>query len=169
MKPFLFRSLASESQKRPRVIWLAAFPLALGLLLAFTLLSSPAAFAATHTPTTSKLAATNSGVIPFSASGCVGNLPTNNVQTCFTIIGNGTFVQGMAVSIFVRHSAVTAALQITGPQGFADFTAFVLVGPGHGVTFPVTLQRNMPVGQYCGASILIQGTGAGKACETVRA
>ncbi len=178
MKRIFSWSLAHRSQRRPRVIWLAALPLALSLLLSFTSLASPA-FAATHTSTTSNLAATHLSVqtlrsdkismIPNSASGCVGNLPTNHVQTCFGIIGSGKYVQEMWVSAYVRHSPATLALQMKGPNGFADYSAFVLVNAGKTVILEAQLNRNMPVGQYCGQSIVISGGGSGTACENVKA
>ena len=91
MKRIFSWSLAHRSQRRPRVIWLAALPLALSLLLSFTSLASPA-FAATHTSTTSNLAATHLSVqtllsdkiymIPNSASWLCGepaDEPCSNV------------------------------------------------------------------------------------------
>jgi hypothetical protein len=54
---FCSLSLANGGQHRPRVIWLAAIPLAISLLLAFTPIASPA-FAATNSHTGSKLTAT---------------------------------------------------------------------------------------------------------------
>ncbi len=136
MKRIFFWALAHRNQRRPRVIWLAALPLALSQLLAFTSLAS-STFAAMHTPTTSNLAATHLSTqtllsdkiytIPNSAAGCVGNLPTNHVQTCFGIIGSGKYVQEMWVSAYVRHSPITLALQMKGPNGFADYSAFVFV------------------------------------------
>jgi hypothetical protein len=178
MKRIVSWALAHRNQRRPRVIWLAALPLALSLLLAFTSLASPA-FAATHTPTTSNLAATHLSAqtllrdkistIPNSAAGCVGNLPTNHVQTCFGIIGSGKYVQVMWVSAYVRHSPVTLALQMKGPNGFADYSAFVFVNAGTKVILEAQLNRNMAVGQYCGQSIVISGGGSGTACESVRA
>ncbi len=177
MKRIFSRSLTHGDQRRPRVIPLAALPLALILLFAFTSLASPA-FAAARPSTTANLAETHIGaqvfaiggrtsphLIPYSASGCVGNLPWNNVQTCFGIVGSGRYVEEMWVSAYVRHSAVTLALQITGPS-VADYSAFVLVGAGHGVIMPVTLKRDVNVGQYCGQSIVL-GPGSGKACENV--
>ncbi len=175
MKRIFFWSLAHRNQRHLRVSWLAALPLAVSLL--FISLASPA-FAATHTATTSNLAATQlSGqavlsdtisAIPNSANGCVGNLPWNNVQTCFTIIGSGKYVEIMQVSAYVRHSPVKLALQIRGP-GFGDYSRFVEVGRGHTVALRAQLNRDMPTGKYCGESIVISGGGSGTACETVRA
>jgi hypothetical protein len=173
VKRIFFGSLLHSDQRHLRVSWLAALPLALSLLVAFI---SPT-FAATQTPTTSNLAATGLtaqttlidkvSVMPNSAHGCVGNLPWNNIQTCFTIIGSGTYVEEMMVSAYVRHSTVKLALQIRGP-GFGDYSKFVDVRSGHTVALLATLKRHMPKGKYCGESIVISGTGAGTACETVK-
>ena len=57
MKQFFSRSLVSFGHRRPCVPRIAALPLALGLLLVFLSISSPA-FAATHTQATSNRAAT---------------------------------------------------------------------------------------------------------------
>ena len=56
-----------------------------------------------------------------------------------------------------------------GPNGFADYSAFVLVNAGKTVILEAHLNRNMPVGQYCGQSIVISGGGSGTACENVKA
>jgi hypothetical protein len=58
MKPLFYRSLAHVSQRRLRVTWLVVLPLAMGLLLAFTPMASPAAFAATISHSTASQAAT---------------------------------------------------------------------------------------------------------------
>ena len=136
---------------------------AIGLLAFGFLLTPQAAFAATHTHSNKIYA------IPDSANGCVGNLPWNNVQTCFTIIGSGKYVQYMQVSAYVKNSSVKLALQMKGPNGFADYSGFVEVNPGTKVALRDPLNRNMPVGQYCGSSIVISGGGSGTACESVRA
>jgi hypothetical protein len=175
MKRLFLGSLTHRNQQSLRISWLAALPLALSLL--FISLSSPA-FAATHSPATSDLTTTHlsaqavlTGKIPTmpeSASGCVGNLPWNNIQTCFTIIGSGTYVEEMMVSAYVKNSPVKLALQIRGP-GFGDYSRFVDVGRGHTVALLAELKRHMPAGKYCGETIVISGSGAGTACETVKA
>jgi hypothetical protein len=178
MKWIFSRSLTHGDQRHPRIIWPAALLLALSLLLAFTSLASPA-FAATRTSTASNLVETHIGVqvsvidgrtslhlTPFSASGCVGNLPWNNVQTCFGIVGSGRYVDYMWASGYVRNSDVTMALQITGPPGLVGNTPFVYVRTGETLYLQVNLNRNMSTGQYCGQSIVL-GPGSGKACESV--
>lgn len=112
---------------------------------------------------------TSPALIPYSASGCVGNLPWNNVQTCFTIIGGGRYVDEMYVSAYIRNSVTTFALQMKGPNGFADYSAFVTLNPGVTAYLVAQLHRDMPTGRYCGQSIVISGGGSGTACESVTA
>ena len=112
---------------------------------------------------------TSPALIPYSASGCVGNLPWNNVQTCFTIIGGGRYVNEMYVSAYIRNSVTTLALQMKGPNGFADYSAFVTLNRGVTAYLVAQLNRDMPTGKYCGQSIVISGGGSGTACESVTA
>jgi hypothetical protein len=173
MKHSVFSRLTHLPKRGPRTALLAvllAVVLGVGM---FALAPAPSAHAATIATARGSVTVIMSrhsspSLIPNTASGCVGNLPWNNVQTCFTIVGSGTYVQDMWVSAYVRNSPVTAALIITGPAGFAVSTSgFTLLTPGDTLVLYVQPNRNMPTGKYCGRSELISGTGAGTACESV--
>jgi hypothetical protein len=109
---------------------------------------------------------TSPALIPESASGCVGTLPWNNIRTCFGIVGSGRYVKYMWVNAYVRNSAVTALVQITGPRGLLGHTPFVHLRPGETLSAVLRLYRNMPTGKYCGGTVAL-GPGSGTACESV--
>jgi hypothetical protein len=109
---------------------------------------------------------TSPALRPYSASGCVGNLPWNNVQTCFGIVGSGRYVDGMWVTAYVRNSTIEASLAITGPY-YGVSTGLYTVPPGYGIGLSVDPDRNMLTGKYCGSTDVDVGTGSGTACESV--
>lgn len=105
---------------------------------------------------------------PQTASGCVGTLPWNNIQTCFGIVGSGRYVKYMWANAYVRNTAVTALVQIYGPSSNLGNTPFIDLRPGEALTLTVSLYRNMRTGKYCGQTVAL-GPGSGTACESVTA
>lgn len=106
---------------------------------------------------------------PNSARGCVGNLPWNNVQTCFEIDGNGSYVSQMFVTGYVRNSTVVLA-EALWSQAFGTFrwSPTYVVQPGEYNEAYWAPNANVPTGQYCGSSWEPNGDQVGNACETVK-
>jgi hypothetical protein len=111
-----------------------------------------------------------SAVTPDSASGCVGNLPWNNVRTCMSITGSGLYVEDMTATGYVRNTGVTLAVSLwTSAWGNFRWSPTAYVPPGYYEGTRWAPYADVPAYQYCGESWETGGKLVGKACETVHA
>lgn len=144
------------------------------LVLAGAAPSANAASAARQAPRHAPGTAVNrvNSVPPPSSSGCVGNLPWNNVKTCIEINGTGLFVNWMQATGCVNNTAFYGHLQLTGPSGFSRNGTSQITSPGN--CFPPVLwapEGNVTSGQYCATTWQrLSGGGYqndGTACKSV--
>jgi hypothetical protein len=93
-------------------------------------------------------------VPPASSSGCTGNLPTNNVQTCIYINGSGLHVDSMYGTSYVRNKAVLLVNRLhSNKLGVIKTSgAFVTVRPGEQIEARWLPNTNVPADTYCSTS-----------------
>lgn len=115
-------------------------------------------------------AASALAVSPLSATGCTGNLPSNNVKNCISIVGSGSHVTGMAAIASIRSYPIVAHLQLYGP-GLNMNTTNILMEPTNDYELSWAPDATVKSGQYCATTWQLNGTGGymanGPACETV--
>lgn len=140
---------------------------ALGLATVGT--ASAATVSSTHGPR-AHLVAT---VQPDTATGCVGNLPTNNVRTCIAIYGTGTSITELDASAYIRNSTIVGHIQVHGPSLDFNWPASGTIVMDTGYQYTITPVFNITVspGQYCATVWSPNGSGGyytwGNACVTV--
>jgi hypothetical protein len=107
-------------------------------------------------------------VKPDSASGCVGNLSFNNVQTCVALVGKGLSLTFFGGSSYVKSSTIVARGVLDGKSIYYHSKYYILQ-PGD--TLLVWIRWKHPhkvkAGQYCYETQGLHNHNYGRACETV--
>jgi hypothetical protein len=103
---------------------------------------------------------------PFSAFGCVGNLPWNNVQTCVQLNGSGLHLNWMEGTGYVRNHTIVANEWLHGPSINYRTPSYIL-DPGWEIVAWWSPNRNVRAGIYCATTESPAGGSYGTACETV--
>jgi hypothetical protein len=107
---------------------------------------------------------------PRSDSGCVGNLPWNNISTCIAINGQSTYVSTMTGDSEVKNYAVVEHVLLSGPSVYYNTPDFV-VDVGDYIEVTWAPYRNVYAGSYCATSWVVIGANAysnqGAACQPV--
>jgi hypothetical protein len=115
---------------------------------------------------------TRGSITPLSDSGCVGNLPWNNVQTCISINGGGLHVNYMAADSNVYNYAIVEYVQLIGPSINTE-TATYVIDAGDYLDLVWSPNANVKAGSYCAISWELNGSGGytndGEACQPVSA
>lgn len=106
---------------------------------------------------------------PASSSGCVGQAPWNNVQTCIYITGSGLHVDSMIGTSYVRNDAVVLVNRLHSNKlgTIKSSGAFVTVRPGEQIESKWLPNSNVPADTYCSTSYEPDESSDGTACKTV--
>ena len=109
-------------------------------------------------------------VTPDSDSGCVGNNPWNNIQTCISINGSGLHVNTMTATSYVYLYPVVEHVQLSGPSVNYETLDFVIDQGGY-LQLTWNANRNVAAGSYCATSWVVNGSGGysnqGTDCQPV--
>lgn len=110
------------------------------------------------------------GIQPNSDSGCVGNLPWNNISTCIAINGQGTYVSTMTGDSDVKNYLVVEHVLLSGPSVYYNTPDFA-VGVGDYIEVTWSPNSNVNAGSYCATSWVLISANAysnqGAACQPV--
>lgn len=149
---------------KSRTLKLAVAAATIASALGFTGLGATAASAATAHPSTT--AAEGSATRPVSfitrqggpeltavpdtaGPKCTYGSSSGNVNTCFTIVGHGLYVNYMKSSLCVTRSARWLHQQITGPSFMKNSDQFLFYpGDCPDLTFTVPVNHNVKAGAY---------------------
>jgi hypothetical protein len=112
-------------------------------------------------------------VQPDTATGCVGNLPTNNVRTCIAIYGTGTSITELDASAYIRNYAIIGHIQVHGPSLNFNWpsSGTIVMDTGYQYTITPVFYVTVSPGKYCATTWSPNGSGGyytwGSACVTV--